>query len=581
MKMPAWARNVLLVVAIGAAFALGAVVFRGGSAPAPPSAIDVVYTCSMHPQIRQPTPGTCPLCGMDLIPAKSADAGGSPDRVQLSERARALARIRTQPVARQADPTVELRLLGRVEADETALRTVTAWTAGRIERLHVNVTGQAVRAGEVVATLYSPELYAAHQDLITARAQVDRAASPDARAALDATRARLRLLGVPDGELARLESTVEPTTRVPIRTPFAGTVLDRVATEGDYVPVGGALYRVADLSRLWVQLDAYERDLPLLKTGARVAIEVDGLAAAPWEGRVAFVDPTVDPRTRAARVRVEIEDRAGLLRPGQFVQAIVQAPAGADARAPLVVPSSAPLFTGKRSIVYVQIDDSPTYAPRVVRLGPRAGDVYPVVSGLAEGERVVVRGAFAIDADLQIQGGRSMMSMPDDSESGPWDRILPIGAAERSTLAPIVAAYLDIQTALADDRLDDARGAARRLGAAVPGVRLEGAAAAPWPALARALDQGATRVGEASSLEAARAPFEPLSDAIRDLLQRYGNPIDRPLRVAFCPMASGSKGATWIQDAAQVDNAYFGHRMRRCGELRDAVEPGAHLPVSP
>ena len=580
MTLPAWARNVVIVLALAAAFVLGAVIFRGaGPAPDAPESASQVYTCSMHPQVRQPGPGTCPLCGMDLVPAGAAAADGPPEQVTLSERARALARLRTEAVARQADPTVELRLLGRVEADETARRTVTAWTAGRIERLHVNVTGETVRAGQVVATLYSPELYAAHQDLRTALAQ--RAATgPSADAAVDAVRERLRLLGVPDAEIARLEAIAEPTTRVPIRSPFGGTVLERVATEGDYVPVGGALLRVADLSRLWIQLDAYERDLPLLQPGADVVIEVEGVAAPPWEGRVAFVDPAVDPRTRAARVRVEVDDPDGLLRPGQFVRAIVQAPAGPDLRAPLVVPASAPLFTGKRSIVYVEVDDA-TYAPRVVRLGPRIGDVYPVVSGLTEGERVVTRGAFALDADLQIRGGPSMMTLPDDGDAGPWDDILPIGEDARASLAPVVAAYLDLQRALADDRLDDARDAARRLGAATDAVRLEGAAAAPWPPVAQDLSAHATRIGEADDLEAARAPFEPLSDAVRALLQRWGNPLETPLRVAFCPMASGSRGASWIQDAAEVDNAYFGHRMRRCGEIRDAVAPGAYLPGSP
>jgi len=329
-----------------------------------------------------------------------------------------------------------------------------------------------------------------------------------------------------------------------------------------------------------MQLDAYERDLPLLTVGAPVTIEVEGLIAEPFEGRVAFVDPAVDTRTRAARVRVEIQDVNGLLRPGQFVQAIVLTPAGPDTRAPLVIPDSAPLFTGRRSLVYVQVPEAedPTYAPRVVRLGPKLGDHYPVVSGLSEGERVVTRGAFALDADLQIRGGPSMMSQPDDDLEGAFDAILPIGQAERALLRPVIEAYLALQAALADDRADEAREAARRLGDASDAVALSGAAARPWPAIAARLSTGSRQIGEAAALEAMRAPFEPLSDAVRELLQRYGNPIDRPLRVAFCPMASGSRGASWIQDADKVDNAYFGHRMRRCGELREQVDPGAYLP---
>ncbi|TVQ93209.1 MAG: efflux RND transporter periplasmic adaptor subunit [Deltaproteobacteria bacterium] len=582
MTLPPWLRNLLIVLAIGASFGLGALIFGGGGPP-PSEVGETIYTCSMHPNIRQNRPGSCPICGMDLVPAREASTEGGPDRVQLSERARTLARIRTTEVRREEDPTVEIRLLGRIEADETALRTVTAWTAGRIERLHVNVTGQQVRRGQVVATVYSPELYAAHQDLITARSQLDRAragASEDtARAALSAVRSRLRLLGVPDAELARLEAQREPATRVPIRSPFSGTVLERVATEGDYVQVGGALYRIADLSRLWVQLDAYERDLPLLGLGQPVTFQAEGQMREPIEGKVAFVDPRVDPQTRTVRVRVELHDPDGLLRPGMYVRSIVIAPAGPDQLAPLVIPASAPLFTGRRSLVYVEDPhaEHPTYLPRKVRLGPRQGEVYPVVSGLSEGERVVSRGAFALDADLQIQGGPSMMTRSDD-EPDPWANALSLSQAQREVLAPVVRSYLDLQEALADDRLDDTREAARRLGHEASKVELTGEARRAWRDIGRDLSTHATPIGEANSLEDARAPFEGVSATMQRLLQRLGNPLHTPLRVAFCPMASGSEGASWIQRADKIDNAYFGHRMRHCGELREAVEPGAHLP---
>lgn len=586
MNLPRWLQNLLIVLAIAASFGLGAVLFGGGSPSATESgAQSKIYTCSMHPSIRQERPGTCPICGMDLIELKHGAAGtGPPESVTLSERARALARIRTTEVRREEDSTVELRLLGRIEADETALRTVTAWTAGRIERLHVNVTGQQVRRGQVVATIFSPELYAGHQDLITARNHLQRARSgageDSARAALNAVRARLRLLGVPEAELDRMEQQDEPATRVPIRSPFAGTVTERIATEGDYVQVGGPLYRIADLSRLWVQLDAYERDLPLLGVGQPVTFQAEGQVREPIEGEVAFVDPRVDPQTRTARVRVELRDPDGLLRPGMYVQSIVRAPAGPDQLAPLVIPASAPLFTGRRSLVYVEDREAedPTYHPRIVRLGPRQGDVYPVVSGLSEGERVVSRGAFALDADLQIQGGPSMMTLPDDSEPDPWANALSLTTVQRGEIAPIVQAYLALQEALADDRLDDAREAARRLGRATSKVELSGEPGRAWEPIGRDLSAPTTRIGEASSLEQARAPFEAISEAMQRLLQRLGNPLEAPLRVAFCPMASGSKGASWIQQADEVDNAYFGHRMRRCGELRDAVEPGSHLP---
>ena len=382
-----------------------------------------VWTCSMHPQVRQPEPGQCPICGMDLIPTvhpTSSDEDAK--RVSLSERAKVLARIRTIEAQRLGSGRVQRRLLGRVDYDERSLRTVTAWIAGRIDRLHVSTTGERVRRGQVIATLYSPEVYNAHQDLIQARQQLERlqdgatpSASRAAKAALEAARDRLRLLGVPSGEVRTMERAEKPSERVRIRTPFGGTVIERVATQGSYVETGSGLYRVADLSTLWVQLDAYESDLPVLRAGQSVSLEVKALPGEVFQGRVTFVDPVLDPKTRTARVRIEVKNQDRRLRPGMFVEASVQSDTVAK-ESPLVIPATAPLFTGRRSIVYVEAPgtDLPTYEAREVTLGPRMGELYPVLDGLGEGERVVIHGAFAIDADLQIRGGDSMMNDPGE-----------------------------------------------------------------------------------------------------------------------------------------------------------------------
>jgi Cu(I)/Ag(I) efflux system membrane fusion protein len=378
-----------------------------------------VWTCSMHPEVRRDGPGQCPICGMDLIPVES-DKTGETSRVSLSERAKVLARVRTEEVKRLGVGGVRRRLLGRVDYDETSLRTVTAWIGGRIDRLHVSTTGERVKRGQVIATLYSPEVYSSHQDLIQARQQLERlregateSARRSAEAALNAARDRLRLLGVPPGEVRAMERADKPSEHVRIRTPFGGTVIERLATQGSYVETGSGLYRVADLSTTWVQLDAYESDLPVLEAGQEVVLRVEALPGELFTGRVTFVDPVLDPQTRTARVRIEVENKDRRLRPGMFVEANVRAESARAAgdEAPLVIPATAPLFTGRRSVVYVDIvrSEEPTYEARDVTLGTRMGDLYPVLSGLHEGERVVVHGAFAIDADLQIQGGDSMM----------------------------------------------------------------------------------------------------------------------------------------------------------------------------
>ncbi|MAQ13834.1 MAG: efflux transporter periplasmic adaptor subunit [Sandaracinus sp.] len=552
---------------------------------------DTIWTCSMHPQIRQPAPGQCPICGMDLIPVEPGDSMETdPDQVVLSDRAKALAAVRTTPVRRIQSGGARVRLLGQVDYDETTLKTITAWIGGRIDRLHLDVTGERVRRGQVVATLYSPEVYAAQQDLITARRQLARMSSASelarsaARATLDSARERLRLLGIPARELERMEDADGPRRHVTVRSPFAGTVIERLATEGAYVETGSPLYRIADLTRLWVQLDAYESDLPHLAVGQTVELEIEALPGEIVEGRVAFVDPVIDPRRRTARVRIAISNPDRELRPGMFVEAVVRGEAegenGAEAQ-PLVIPASAPLFTGRRSIVYVSVAGAqrPTYEARVVRLGPRVGDLYPVVAGLREGERVVTEGAFALDADLQIRGGESMMTHVDDTEPGAYDGIIAVDGEWRSALARVFAAYLALQGALANDEAEQASGAASELLAAVTAFEPTEPrdAVAEWERFARHLRMHAQRASEADTLEGIRAQLEPLTAQMVGILRVFGNPTGGALHLAYCPMAFDNRGATWIQDDESVDNAYFGAAMRTCGSVRASVGPGGYL----
>lgn len=536
-----------------------------------------IWTCSMHPQIRQSEPGSCPICGMDLIPVESTVNNDDTSRIVLSERAKTLARFRTTVVKRLSEGTSEVRLLGRVEPNESTLRTVTAWTGGRIDRLRVNTTGTKVRAGQIIATLYSPEVYAAHADLLVAKKQAAAlSASPTGKvvssAALSAARERLRLLGVPDDELARMEKQDSPTRALSIRSPFSGTVMERLVTEGAYVSTGTPLYRIADLGTLWIQLDAYDSDLGRIALDQTVDVQVEGVEGE-IQGKVTFIDPTLDPRRRTAKIRVEVPND-GRLRPGMFAQAVVRATTTQNA--PLVVPDSAPLFTGRRSIVYVEVpgQDRPTYEPKTVRLGPRLGSFYPVVAGLSEGDVVVSKGAFVLDADLQIRGGASMMSASDDRDRPSVNEFVTM-PSDLERLGPIVTEYLRIQEALAKDDFAGATAGAAALAVATKAVSLDGLKAkeafAPRSEL---LQTHARALAAAADIERARLAFESLSHDIEALLRTFGNPLDTPIRVVFCPMAMGSKGAIWFQTGDDIANAYFGAAMLTCGEVRAQVDPG-------
>lgn len=397
----------------------------------PGSAADVFYTCVMHPHVRSSTPGECPICGMGLVRVENhvghredGDAVDEtqPTRLALSPRAAALLQLEVHRAERRAID-VPVHLFGRVAHDETRLRTVSAWVPGRVERLHVDFTGAAVRRGEPMVELYSPTLIAAQAELLQAleaeRALVRGAdvVRESARLTVAAARDRLRLMGLDARQIEALVARGRVDDRVTIPAPVSGIVIERLAAVGDYLAVGTPIYRLSDLSRVWLQLEAYETDLRWLALGQTVSLTTRSLPGDAFDGVVGFIDPVIDARRRTARVRVEAANPEGRLKPGMFVRGRVDGRMGDhvghgdDHRPPLLVPASAPLITGRRAVVYVQVGDpgQPGFEPRDVRLGPRAGDWYVVEDGLAEGELVVARGAFKIDAELQIRGLPSMM----------------------------------------------------------------------------------------------------------------------------------------------------------------------------
>ena len=588
-----WAKRVGVFALVVIAFLIGSGVSGSASSDkagheghASADAKKTTWTCSMHPQIKLPEPGQCPICGMDLIPLSSGTKDESSDtEVTLTPRAKKLAEVRTTLV-RSADTSVAVKLLGRLELDETRERTVTPWTAGRIDRLFVSNIGARVGSGQVIALLYSPEMYAAHQDLIQARRQTSAlggglpVARSAANAALEAARNRLILLGATKKDLAEMEKATSPSRNVKIRSSYSGTVLELLVHQGAYVNAGTPLFRIANLSRLWVQLDAYESDLALIQLGQKVTLMVQAFPGEIFEGKVSFIDPVVDPRMRTARVRVQVSNKDGRLRPGMFAEAVLDAAAKKRVTMPVVIPATAPLFTGTRAVVYVEVPGKarPTYQAREVRLGPRAGDLYPVVSGLSEGERVVVQGAFRLDSDLQVRGGRSMMTMDDDAARAAAEPI-EVPTTFLTGLAPIVANYLDLHVALSKDQLEPAKRAFAQLAKSAVAFqpRTPKAAQALWKTLGKSLTQEALEAKKSPDLDAARRSFETVSKRMIVVLQRFGNPLPDTVRLSFCPMAADAKGAFWVQRAEKIENPYFGAAMATCGDVRESVELGKRI----
>ncbi|MEX1015772.1 MAG: efflux RND transporter periplasmic adaptor subunit [Phycisphaeraceae bacterium] len=376
---------------------------------------ETTYYCSMHPEIRSNDPDdTCPICGMDLVPMPTdggEQADGDLPVLRLSDRSARLLDVRTTPVERRMADT-QVHFVGSIDYDERNLVDVVTRSQGYVEQLHANYLWMPVREGDPLATYDSPAVNAAARELRVVQQSHAAGRNPNALAAV---KAKLDRLGVsPDQVQAMLDSD-EAWGAYTLRSPIDGVVAELNVRAGEQLGEGGRLMRVADLSTLWLQLEAYETDLPWLRVGQRATFTVQTYPGETFEGTVAFINPAVDPRTRTAQVRIDVPNAAGLLKPGMFARGTVQAQVTGqgqgEAEPPLLIPASAPLITGRRAVVYVRQPDTdrPTFEGRQIVLGPRVGDAYIVREGLAEGEQVVTRGAFKLDSELQIRGRPSMM----------------------------------------------------------------------------------------------------------------------------------------------------------------------------
>ena len=371
------------------------------------------WTCAMHPQVRKDAAGKCPLCGMDLILLQPSHASAATDNsVHFSQEAAALAQIGVSTVSRQS-PTKSIRLYGRVQVDERSLQKQAAHVSGRIEKLFINFTGEKIRRGQNMAVIYSPELATAQQELL------ETAKTKDSQPQLyEASKEKLRLLKLTDSQISEIEKSGKAEYRMTIVATVSGIVLSKKIDVGDYVNAGDLLFEAADLSHVWVLFDAYEHDIAFLQTGDKLKFRVEAFPGKEFAGEIKFIDPLLDNQTRISKVRVHAANPVGLLKPEMAATGMAEA-ALTHLKNKIVIPASAVLWTGKRSVVYVQSGEEPIFTMREIELGASLGDSYAVNSGLKDGEKIVAQGAFSIDAAAQLEGKPSMMTHEFQTENTP------------------------------------------------------------------------------------------------------------------------------------------------------------------
>lgn len=530
------------------------------------------WTCSMHPQIRQPEPGQCPICGMDLIPVSEDAEEGEMLAVKMSETAARLANIQTMRVGME-NAAKTIRLNGRVSPNERLVKTQSAHISGRVEQLLVNTTGEQVRQGQLLARVYSPELISAQRELLQAHAI--RESQP---ALYEAAREKLRALRISQNQIEQIIQSGEVQESLGIYADRSGIVLEKMVNVGDYLDRGEALFTIADLSKVWVVFDAYESDLFFLDEGDQLSFSIASIPGQEFKGEITFINPVVDQQTRTAEVRVETENPSNRLKPEMFATAIVEAKLGDGEQ--LVVPKSAVMWTGKRSVVYVKVPDTgqPSFRLREVKLGAALGKAYVIEEGLKAGEQVVINGTFKVDAAAQLAGKPSMMNpaagaVMEEHDHPGMERV-EISEDRKSEINSLLQAYFKLKDALIasekEKAAEQARSMEEKLGQ-VDMAAMSEVAHKRWMDILPKLKSTLKGINSKANIDAQRKAFVPLSEAVLSLVQNFG-PFEEPVYVMFCPMAKDDQGANWLSASEEVLNPYYGDMMLRCGEVTSTIQ---------
>lgn len=560
-----------VLVALVAGLALGYVLF-GGKSDLQTSQIsngNQTYTCSMHPQIRQNEPGICPICEMDLTPLDE-NSSSDPLVLEMTEAAVKLSNIQTTILGQTGRPSKELRLSGKIQADERTAASQVSHLSGRIEKLYVAFTGERVGQGQKVAEIYSPELIAAQQELVEALKYQDVNAS-----LVEATRKKLHYWKIPQSLINQVEQSGKIQETFTLSAETSGVVSKLRVSVGDYVRQGEALFDVLNLNRLWVLFDAYEEDLANISVGDVVQFTTLAVPNRTFTTRITFIDPTINPQTRTASLRGEIVNSGNKLKPEMFVTGTLQAKI--DASAKLTVPKSAVMWTGTRSVVYVKIPntDVPSFQFREIEIGESVGQNYLVKSGLEAGEKVVTNGAFTIDAAAQLNNQASMMNQDVAIKGAVPTNDIPNYQANTPTafkkqLNDLANEYLNLKDALVETDNKKAAKAATNFLTQMEKIDMtlvEGDAHNYWMQQLKALKTHGQKITTLKNVEAQRQQFQYVSDALINSIQAFGTD-GKALYKQHCPMAFDDKGGDWISDKKEIMNPYFGDVMLKCGILK-------------
>ncbi|CAM1347606.1 efflux RND transporter periplasmic adaptor subunit [Tenacibaculum halocynthiae] len=522
------------------------------------------WTCSMHPQIMQPEAGDCPICGMDLIPAEADADGLSPNQFKLTKNAMALANVQTIIIGNAtANSDNGITLSGKIAENEKANAVQVSYFTGRIERLNISFTGESIRKGQLLATIYSPELVKAQQELLTASTLKE--TQP---ALYKAVRNKLKLWKLSDNQINQIESSKKVKENFPVYATVSGTVSEKLVEQGDYTKQGQPLLKIANLNTVWANFDVYENQVSNFKVGQAIAISTNAYPNEVFNAKISFINPVLNPKTRTVTVRAVLNNQKELFKPEMFVTGKVDATVK-ETKAQLLIPASAVLWTGKRSIVYVKPDtNNPIFEMREIVLGNKLGDNYEVKNGLQSGDEVVTNGVFTIDASAQLQGKKSMMNHKKEMSEQ-----FEVSKKFTSQLQTAYDAYIKLKDNLIKSDAELSKNSASTLHKALQNINMKllttNEAHKQWMPLIKTLKSSSNAITNSDDIKVQRNQFKILSEHFILAVQSFG--INEVSYKQYCPMADSDKGAYWLSKEKQVLNPYFGDMMLKCGEVKQVI----------
>ena len=522
-----------------------------------------LWTCSMHPQIMQPEPGDCPICGMDLIPSESGADDMAPEQFRMTKNAMALADVRTTRVGTFTAGGHSLKLSGTIQENEKAVGTQAAYFEGRIEELFVNFEGEEVRSGQKLASLYAPELVSAQQELITASGL--KATQPELYRAV---RNKLKLWKLSEKQISEIEASGRVQEYFPIYATVSGTVSEIRVQAGDYVEKGMPLFKIANLGSVWAVFDAYENQVSLLREGQSISITAKSYPNAPFQAKISFINPVLSTSTRTVEVQAVLQNPDGKLKPGMFVTGDL-ALSHSGPNKSLVIPESAVLWTGERSVVYVKTDpNAPVFEMREIRVGDVVNGEYTVVSGLENGEEIVTQGTFTLDAAAQLKGKKSMMHDGLGSASNLEERIFSEGFT--AEIINMIPSYLKMKDALVAGDAFVVQAEARELVRHLSAIPTTDLGTPEKSNLENSLIP-LKAIADSDSLEVQRNYFVRLNEVLIPIMESLGSGT-QTLYVQTCPMADNNKGAAWMSAQKEIRNPYYGDAMLTCGRVIRTIQ---------